>query len=304
MTYLQVPGFLLAECPCPEVTSAIWGFVSCLAKTFKFPEPETPWPWAGDWVCFHTEERGRCVMTAAGGSPNSGRCLGWDHAGNLNCCQVGVREDHLIYPFSTQLFSVRCLSYQLTHQLWAPQPYPKYILPLLEAHIFTFTSCCVYWDVSQILSPFMTEQDRGLSLKIPQSSPRTYFVCHGSNGLGMEWHCFVPALLVISWLPLSHFICGGELTPVISVNFSFSLHKSARKHSQQRTVSLPAPGFRWAAHSSVMGNPQPTQTCLCSKIRAESLLFSALSINPNSLSKPGQKHCPPTWKPKWDTDSL
>lgn len=46
-------------------------------------------------------------------------------------------------------------------------------------------------------------------------------VCHGSNGLGMEWHCFVPALLLISWLPLCHFTSGGELTAVISVNFSF-----------------------------------------------------------------------------------
>lgn len=56
MTYLQVPGFFLAECPRPKATSTIWGFVSCLAKTF--PEPETPWPWAGDWVCFHTQRRG------------------------------------------------------------------------------------------------------------------------------------------------------------------------------------------------------------------------------------------------------
>lgn len=49
--------------------------------------------------------------------------------------------------------------------------------------------------------------------------------------------CFVPALLVISWLPLYHFTCGGELAVVISINFSFSLRKSARRHSQQRTVS-------------------------------------------------------------------
>lgn len=43
--------------------------------------------------------------------------------GNLNCCPAGVREDHLICPFSTQLFfgmsgvcSVRPISLWLTHQ--------------------------------------------------------------------------------------------------------------------------------------------------------------------------------------------
>lgn len=40
-----------------------------------------------------------------------------------------------------------------------------------------------------------------------------------------------------------------------------------------------------------MGNPGPTQTCLPSKIRAESLLFSVVSIHPNCLWKPGKKHC-------------
>lgn len=106
-----------------------------------------------------------------------------------------------------------------------------------EAHIFTFTTCCVYWDFSQVLNPFMTEQDHGLSLKIPQGSFRTYFV---SIMIFMIWawgDCFVPALLVISGMSLYHFTCGGELAAVISVSFSFSLHKSTRRHSQQRTVS-------------------------------------------------------------------
>lgn len=59
--------------------------------------------------------------------------------GNLNCCPAGVREDHLICPFSTQLFFGICqvfvlsglsLSGSHTNALSTPatsQIYPSYV---------------------------------------------------------------------------------------------------------------------------------------------------------------------------------
>lgn len=174
-------------------------------------------------------------MTVAGGSPSSGRCLGWDHAGNLNCCQVGVREDHLICPFSTQLFSVRCLSYQLPHSSEHRSHLSDTSFPCWRL-VFSLSWAAVYTE--RLFSSFKSIQDWVRPcFKLKNTSRLSHDFVSIMVLMVWVWGDFMPALPVISWLPLYHFIYGGEFAAVMSVNFSFSLHKSARRHSQQRTVS-------------------------------------------------------------------
>ena len=81
----------------------------------------------------------------------------------------------------------------------------------------------------------MTEQD-WFKLENTSSLSQDFIcVCHSLNGLDTGW---LLCVCFPSDLPrcLYHFISGGEPATVISVNFSLSFHKSARRHSQQRTI--------------------------------------------------------------------
>lgn len=80
-------------------------------------------------------------------------------------CERGSSHLSFFHPaVFCQVFVLSALSLSGSHtNALSIVAISKYVLPTLEAHIFTITSCCVYWDFSQVLSPFITEQEHGLS---------------------------------------------------------------------------------------------------------------------------------------------
>lgn len=191
VTHLQVPGFLLAECPHPEVTSlTIWGFAPCLEKTFKFPDPMSMGCWSG--LFSHVEEKGCCILVIAGDSHLTSL---WWVLGLRSCWGTWIVVQlvwerimsFVLLPPSCSLGSVRCLFCQAYLSLaHTPMPRPKYIPPMWEAHNFIFTKCCIYWDFSQVS---IYDWAR-LLFKLENTSSLSQdfiCICRCLNGLGMGW---------------------------------------------------------------------------------------------------------------------
>ena len=125
--------------------------------------------------------------------------------GNLNCCQVGVREDHLICPFPTQLFSGICQVFVLSG-LSLSGSHTNALRTLATSQICPSHVGGSYFHFHKVLcllglfSSFQSIYDWArlwFKQKTPQASLRTSFVSVIDLMVWAWGDCFVPALLVI-----------------------------------------------------------------------------------------------------------